>query len=139
MSLGFLASKKEWTTSFTTTFDTTFSTSRSTTTTFNTSNTTSGAVSSYLYSRTSAPYYYWRTGGGTVLVWNSQTVSQGQDGYTYYQGVLWDGPVNGYYYYRIARSLSYTTTFSTSSTFTTTFNTSRSTTNTTTRTTSFYE
>jgi len=104
MSLGFLASKKEFTTTFNTTsstsssFTTTYSTSKSTTTTYNTSSTTNYNTSSTTtYNTTGSTQYeqwtnqssYWVTYGGGLYHLGSQGVWQGNTG-----GVIFTGQAN---------------------------------------------
>jgi len=156
MSLGFLASKKEFTTSFTTTFstsstfNTTFNTSR--TTTFNTSrnttfNTTYNITVNESRSAASGNNEWRRLRYWADVKWDGVVVgsmigrnltSYNTGGYTYYRGNLFatGANANQLSIYNISRSgpqsvtnsTSRTTTFSTSRT--TTFSTSRSTTTT---------
>lgn len=157
MSLGFLASKKEFTTSFNTTFSTsssfttTFNTSRATnfTTTFNTASTVfennnNRTDSWYVRTNYGNTEFRW-LGGSSVVIPGSYNYSVTYQGYTYYRGnSFWFNSTSGTFYYlnqrsyqstnSTSRTTSRTTTFSTSKTTTTSFNTSRS----TDRTTSFY-
>ena len=157
MSLGFLASKKEFSTDFTTTFSTsssfttTFSTSKSTTTTFSTSKTTGRSTTrSTLVSQTGTPINSvsdpnWIRYTGNLsqskVTWTNGNVANGSpnatqlsgnDGYTYVRGNNhYNGSCCGginYNYYNVIRRYNSNTSYTTN--FTTNFNTTANTTTT---------
>ena len=156
MSLGFLASKKEFSTDFTTTFSTSssfstsFNTSKSTTTTFGTSRTTSRNTSGVAYYANSWSNV-WMFGssnynnfvgithnGSNVANWYGYAANgptsvgnwrRGNHFHTYVSGGM------NYKYYNLGYvsnniSTSYTTNFNTTRSTTTTFSTSKTTTTT---------
>ena len=153
MSLGFLASKKEFSTDFTTTFSTsssfstTFSTSKSTTTTFGTSRTTSrntsgvnyypqGFSNYWVYANT--PYNNYAAvyiNGSNTANWYGYSNNGPTSIGNYNRGSLfqnWTSGSTNYKYYILGKnsnnvSTSYTTNFNTTRSTTTTFSTSTTT------------
>lgn len=159
MSLGFLASKKEFSTDFTTTFSTSssfstsFNTSKSTTTTFGTSRTTSRNTSGiYYYPQGFSNYWLYGNSHGynnfaTVYINGSNTANwygYSNNGPTsignwrrgnLFQNWYSSGAGMNYKYYILGKnsnnvSTSYTTNFNTTKSTTTTFSTSTTTTTT---------